>query len=174
MKKKILLLVAVSACMLSLFGFQADNDWQVYSSSDGHFSVAFPGKPEESTQDDKTADGIPFKIHFATYSPTDNEVYMAGWINMDTFYPADKTMKEILEDSRDGATGSMKATSVTTLATELSDKPYIEFTFELDGFVGKDRIYVINKVQYSLITIFAKGSGLNTSADRFIMSFKSL
>ena len=68
----------------------------------------------------------------------------------------------------------MKATNVTTLTTELSDKPYIEFTFELDGFVGKDRIYVINKVQYSLITIFAKGSGLNTSADRFIMSFKSL
>ena len=99
---------------------------------------------------------------------------MAGWIDMNSFYPDGKAIKEMLENSRDGAIASMKATSVTTLATVVSENPYIEFTFETDDLVGKDRIYLINKIQYSLITIFSKGVGVKPSADKFIMSFKIL
>ena len=51
---------------------------------------------------------------------------------------------------------------------------YIEFTFETDDFTGKDRIYLINKFQYSIITIFSKKSGIKPTADKFITSFKSL
>lgn len=174
MKKYLIIPAAVFICLSTLFGFQPDKEWQIYSTIDGHFSIEFPGSPEETTQDDKTETGNPFKIHFATFSPSDNEVYMAGWIDMHSFYPEDKTMNEMLENSRDGATASMKATRVTTLATVLTDNPYIEFTFETPDFVGKDRIYLIDKFQYSIITIFSKELGVKPDADKFIMSFKRL
>ena len=66
----------------------------------------------------------------------------------------------------------MKATKVTTLETKLGDTPYIEFTFSTDEFTGKDRIYVINKYQYSVITIFTLKNGLPPTADKFINTFK--
>jgi hypothetical protein len=162
------LLTTVAALIVS---FRTADAWQKYTSSDGHFSITFPGKPEESAEDDKTSDGQPFKIHYVTLSPTD-EVYMVGWINMVDFYPADKSMKQILEDSRDGATESMKATDVKTLKTNLTGEPYIEFTFKTDKFKGKDRIYVISKFQYSVITIFSEEKGIGTNADKFIGSFR--
>jgi hypothetical protein len=155
-----------------LLGFRAAENWTKYKSAEGRFSIDFPGKPEESTQDDKSDDGTPFKIHFTSYSPNDDEVYMCGWIDMTSFYPKDKELKVMLEDSRDGATGSMKATNVKTLTTYLGDNPYIEFTFEADKLVGKDRIYIINKFQYSVITIFSDKTGIRPGADKFIASFR--
>jgi hypothetical protein len=148
--------------------------WVKYTSTEGHFSMNFPGKPEESSQDDKSDNGTAFKIHFASYSPTQNDVYMAGWIDMTGFYPEDKDMKEMLEASRDGATESMKATDIKTITTSLGKEPYIEFTFKTDDFVGKDRIYIINKFQYSIITIFSKKTGLSPNVDKFITSFKHI
>ncbi len=158
----------------ALFSFTPAGNWQKYSTSEGHFSISFPGKPDESTQDDKSEDGTPFKIHFATYSPSDDEVYMAGWIDMTTFFPKDVTLKQMLENSRDGATSSLKATKVNTLETNLGTNPYIEFTFSTDDFTGKDRIYIINKYQYSIITIFSVKTGVKSDADKFITSFKHL
>lgn len=139
---KTLLIPALFACVLSLSASKPTKDWQLFSSTEGHFSIKFPGKYDESTQDDKSDNGTTFKIHLATFSPTDDEVYMAGWIDMRNFFPKDVEIKQMLENSRDGATNSMKATTVKTLTTELYDKPYIEFTFEADNFVGKDRIYI--------------------------------
>ena len=174
MKKHFLLNLAVIIGLLFIVGFQTDKEWLTYSSTEGHFSIKFPGSPEESTDDQKTEAGNQFKIHYATFSPSDDEVYMAGWIDMTSFYPEEKSIEQMLEDSRDGATGSMKATNVKTLAIVESGNPYIEFTFETDDFTGKDRIYLINKFQYSIITIFSKKSGIKPTADKFITSFKSL
>ncbi len=166
------LFMPLLAVIAVLFSFTPANQWELYTSAEGHFSITFPGKPEESVQDDRTEDNVIFKIHLATVAPSDDEVYMTGWIDMRSFYPKDKAIKQMLEDSRDGATASMRATKVTTLATDLGDKPYIEFTFETEEFTGKDRIYVINKFQYSIITIFSLKKGILPSADKFISSFK--
>ncbi len=166
------LIIPVLLVMAGIFGFRPVGNWQKFTSQDGHYSISFPGKPEESTQDDKSDDGTPFKIHLTNYSPNDDEVYMVGWIDMNAFFPKDLSMKQMLENSRDGATGSMKATKVTTIETNLGAKPYIEFTFAADGFIGKDRIYIINKFQYSIITIFSDKTGISANADKFIQSFK--
>ena len=154
--------------------FKYSDNWVNYKSDAGHYSISFPGTPTESEDKDKTDDGKSFTIHFASYAPNDDEVYMAGWIDMREFYPQDKSMKLILEDSRDGACQSMKTKTVTTLKTNLEGNPFIEFTFSTDDFTGKDRIYVINKYQYSLITIFSLKDGINKKADQFIQSFKHL
>ena len=165
-------LVAVVALLCS---FTPASQWELYTSADGHFSISFPEKPEESAEDNTTEENVIFKIHMATSAPADDEVYIAGWIDMTPFYPKNKTVKQILEDGRDAAAASMRATSVKTLATELSgDKPYIEFVFVTDEVTCKDRIYIINKFQYSLITIFGLKKGIQPSADKFLTSFKPL
>lgn len=174
MKKYFLLPIAAFISLLSIYGFQLAKDWRLYSSAEGHFSIQFPGTPEETSQDNKTDDGAVFTSHLVTFSPSDDEVYMVGWTDMHGIYPEGKTMEEILEGSRDGAMASMNATNVTTLTTVVTNDPYIDFTFEGDGFVGKDRIYVINKMQYSVITMFATQIGLKPDADKFIGSFSSI
>jgi hypothetical protein len=168
--------VSIPAIIVILFlvGFKYSDNWITYKSNAGHYSISFPGDPKESDDKDTTDEGKPFDIHFATYAPNDDEVYMAGWIDMRTFYPENKSMKKLLEDSRDGAAGSMKTTKVTTLKTNLEGNPFIEFSFSTKDFTGKDRIYVINKFQYSIITIFSLKSGIPKTADKFIQSFKHI
>ncbi len=164
------------AVMLSttafLLNFSCPDSWFKYTTTQGHCAISFPGKPEESTDTSRSDNGTPFQIHLATYAPNDNDVYMLGWINMNGFYPEDITMQKILENSRDGATNSLGATDVKTIKTNLGNEPYIEFSFEGKDFVGKDRIYVINKFQYSVITLFAKRTIIPQDADKFITSFK--
>ena len=174
MKKTTYFSFAALLCILAFTGFKPADEWQVYTSREGKFTILFPGKAEESVQNDTTAAGVPFKINFATYSATDNEVYMAGWIDMNNFYPEGKTIQQMLDDSRDGAVESMHAANVVTLETVTIGEPYIEFTFQSDDFVGKDRIYLIHKFQYSIITIFSKSVGIPGNADKFIKSFRSL
>ena len=168
--KKFLLMPALAITTVCS-SFTPASEWEKYTSSEGHFSIAFPGKPEESTQDDETDENTFYKIHLASYAPSENEAYITGWADMTTIFPKNKTVKQFLEDCRDNATRSMRALQVTTTATELGDKPYIEFTFASDEATGKDRIYVINKFQYSIITIFALKTGILPSADKFISSF---
>ena len=166
------LVIPAILVLAGLFSFVPATTWQKYTSTEGRYSISFPGKPEESSDTDKSEDGTPFKIHFATYAPSDSEVFMTGWIDMTKFYPKDGSLKQMLENSRDGATKSMQASKVETTAINLGDKPYIEFTFVSEQFTGKDRIYLINKFQYSIITIFSLSTGIPPVADQFIASFK--
>ena len=169
---KRLTLIFALICSAGLISFATPDSWTTYTSNDGHFHITFPGKPEESAQDDKAEDGTPSTIHFSTYSASDNEVYMAGWIDMTNCFPKDLPMKKMLENRRDGAATSLSAKEVTTITTNVDGDPYIEFTFATDDFVGKDRIYIINKFQYSIITIFSAKTGISASADKFITSFR--
>ena len=168
--KKYLFIPALLLTIVLCGFFQADS-WVKYNSAEGHYSISFPGKPEETTQDDKNEDGTPFKIHSSTYAPNDKEVYMSGWIDMTTYYPKNGDVKQMLENSRDGVTSAMNAIKVTTLETKLGDKPYIEFTFFTNQSAGKGRIYLVNKFQYSIITICPIKTGVTAAAEKFIHSF---
>jgi hypothetical protein len=164
-------IAALAGISVLLCAFAAGK-WMTYTSAQGHYSIIFPGTPTESVEETKTEDGKPIKMHMASYSPNDNEVYMVGWVDMTEFYPKDKSVKQMLEDSRDGAAGEMKATNVVTTITNLTGNPFIEFIFSNADFVGKDRIYLINKNQYSIISIKSGTQGIPPVADRFISSFK--
>ncbi len=165
------LLIPVLAIIMVFSSFIPAGDSEKYTSAEGHFSIVFPGKPEESTQDDETDDNVFYKIHTATYAPSESEAYIIGWADLTKIFPKNKTVKQFLEDCRDNVTRSMRALQVTTTATEIGDKSYIEFTFASDEATGKDRIYLINKFQYSIITIFSLKTGISPSADKFITSF---
>ena len=169
MKKYVLLSVLCGLLFLSAF---AAEKWVTYKSAPGHYSILFPCKPDESADDKKTDDGKPFTMHIATCAQSDDEVYMVGWIDMNSFYPKDKSIKDMLEDSRDGAVGAMSATVDKTIKTNLTGNPYIEFTFSSKDFTGKDRIYIINKFQYSVIALYSTKGGMKPASDKFINSYK--
>ena len=157
-----------------LFGFTSPATWTKYVSKQGHFTIEFPGHPTENNVIDTADKKKPVTIHYVTYFPTDTEGYMADWIDISKKYPKEKTLKQILEESRDGALQSIKATFSATTATYLGKDPYIEFSFTSNEFAGKGRIYVINMFQYSIITLFPITSGISADADKFIKSFKHL
>ena len=169
-----MLLFPVLAIIMVFSRFIPANESEKYTSTEGHFSITFPGKPEESTQDEETEENTFYKIHLTTYGPSESEAYMMAWADLTNFFPKNKTVKQFLEDCRDNATRNMRALQVTTTATELGDKPYIEFTFASDEATGKDRIYLINKFQYTIITIFSLKTGIPPAADKFIGSFTTM
>ena len=168
------LFIPLLAIVAIFSGFRPGKDGVVYNSAEGHFTINFPGAPEESSQDGQTEDGVIFKVNIATYAASESEVYMAGWIDMRTFYPKDPNMKQMLENERDFATAGMNALKVTTLETNLGPNPYIEFTFVTEQVMCKERIYLINKYQYSVLTIFGLKTGILPTADKFIASFKTV
>jgi hypothetical protein len=170
--KKGLLFLAVTAVIV-LGSFRYIPDWVKYTSPEGKYTISFPGKPIESVENDTNTDKTIFQLHMAAYEVSDSEVYMSSYIDAHTFFPADKSLKQILEDSRDGAANSLNATNVVTTATNLGENPFIEFLFTSAEFKGKDRIYVINKFQYSVLMIVSLNKDL-TNADKFITSFKHM
>ena len=157
-----------------LLSFRYAGDWTKYKSVAGHFSIDFPGQPTETAEDDTSDNKIPFVIHFVTYFPNDSEGFMTDWIDLEKIYPEKKTIKQLLEASRDGAIQSVSATYVNTTAIYLGKEPYIEFAFTNKEVAGKGRIYIINRFQYSIITLFSLETGISPDADRFIRSFKHL
>ena len=165
----------LKVCLLILLpvtGFcQQGAAWQKYTSAGGHYSISFPGAPVETVQYDSSS-SVVLGINIATYENGTNAVYMCSYIDMSAIYKGDRDTKELLEASRDGALASMAVTKSATTATNLTGDPYIEFTFSNDQFTGKDRIYFINKYQYSVVTIFDIKEGLGPDADKFIKSFK--
>ncbi|MDB5282409.1 MAG: hypothetical protein JWO06_1484 [Bacteroidota bacterium] len=170
MKKKLSIL---AIALTFAFNTYAQNAWKTFTLPEGHYSVNFPGAPKESVQYDSST-AITFKINLALYEISETEVLMASATDMSLSQANEKSVKQFLEDSRDGATSSMGATKVTTLATMLTGDPYIEFTFSSDDFIGKERVYYIKGFQYSLISLFPLKKGIGPEADKFLKSFKHL
>jgi len=167
------LLLSCIATIILLGSFTSSKDWYKYTSTEGKYSINFPGKPTESVQSDTGENGSVLTIHMATYEVSETQVYLSSFIDMHSYYPESKSLKQILEDSRDGATASMSATNIVTTATNLGKNAYIEFTFNTSELTGKDRIYMIDKFQYSVIVLNSKDKGLG-DADKFITSFTHL
>ena len=168
-----LLFIALIAMLMPSLGFGQGEAWTTYSSTPGHFSVSFPGTPQESVEYDSSGPSI-LAIHLINYEVGERGILMAGWTDFSKTNLGGKTVKAILEDSRYGAMGSMKATNIVTTTTVLTGEAYIEFTFKTEGYVGKERIYYVGNIQYSVITLFTTAADLDAYADRFLHSYRHI
>ncbi len=169
MKRFLLLPIIILTAALVSFSY-ADN-WTIYTSDMGHYAISFPGNPLERSEFDTTEDNVPFAVHFLSYSQADTQVYILGWINVAKFYPVGKNITEILQDYKNEAAQSMNAYEVVVLNTNTGRYPYIEFTFKTNNFIGKDRIYVVNKYKYSVIALGPPATGITPDMDKFVTSF---
>jgi len=163
--RKILLIVLV-ACTPLVAGAQG---WKLYTSKQGRFSIEFPGKPEETVRKDTS--GGP-DVHYVTWFPNDSIGYMVDWTDLSAHYPAGTPLKQLLEQSRDAATHTIRAGNVITTATSLGREPYIEFSYTNAEFTGRGRVYIINRTQYVVLTLFPRSSGISEGAGKFIRSFR--
>lgn len=167
--KKSLLISGIVAVLL-LVSFKPD-DWIKYTSEEGKYSISFPDEPRVTQKNDTADGGVVLKMYQASYAPSDNEVYKVCFIDMHDKYPVNKTLVQILNDSRDRTVKSMHATNVVTDGTSLGHDAFVEFTFQVKHLIGKARIYMIDTCQYSLIKMYARGVGTD-DADKFIGSFR--
>jgi len=170
--KKLLLLPAIMLIVF-LVSFMPPDGWSTFTSGLGHYAISFPGNPSEHSENDTTENNVPFAIHTISYSRADTEIYILGWIDMTRFYPNDKNVLQVLDDARKGAVSSLQGTDVNIIKTNLESNPFIEFTFRSHGYTGKERIFIINKFQYSIITL-GPSTGITPDMDRFISSFQHL
>ncbi len=164
--KKFLLIALVIVVLPVLAGAQG---WRVYTSKQGRFSIEFPGKVDETVRKDTS--GGP-DVHYVTWFPNDSMGYMVDWTDLGAHYPASTPLKQLLEQSRDAATHTIQASNVITTATSLGREPYIEFSYTSAEFTGRGRVYIINKVQYVVLTLFPRSTGVSDGAGRFIRSFR--
>ena len=168
MKRASLLLYVIGA--LFLVSFQTDK-WSPYTSKDGHFKISFPTVDPTISSQKVPVNDVDYTMNLAYVAASDGYTYMIAWTDMSAHFP-DKTAKQFLEDSRDGSVNNIKGTNVVTekLITTGS-QPYIEFTYDADKAKGKTRIYLINKVQYTILVLSESTTDFTNKANKFLHSF---
>ena len=162
------LLLIFGALLLS--GFQTAT-WSTYTSLEGHFSISFPSAEPTITSQKVPVDDIEYLMHMIYAGPDNGFTYMIAWTDKSAHFP-DKTVKQFLEGSRDGSISNIKGTNVVTeKIVTTGSQPYIEYTYNADKLKGKTRIYLINKVQYTILVLSENKTNFTATANKFIRSF---
>jgi hypothetical protein len=145
-----------------------------FASKEGKFSVAFPGKPEEST---KEADSAAGKLTFTNYTYSDGD---SALLVMYCDYPADvrkqKGAEKVLDDARDGGVKSAKGklTDEKKRTIGKDKNPGRELLIQLpDGkLYFRSRIYLVGDRLYQVIVVGPEKYATGKDADAFLDSFK--
>jgi len=157
-------------------------DWYTYSSNEHGFSMKFPGKPVESSNEITTDIG-PLNIKFFTYEPdTANEpniVYMA----LVTIYPESKIssdkkdiIPQIFRNAIDGGVSNVKGILVSEKNISLGGYPGRSFkmTYDDGANVITAKAYLVKNRMYMMQTITTKANEDDASHERFLNSFSLL
>lgn len=150
----------------------ADDGWKPFTSTDGGYTITFPGEPTEQTQSMPMPDGSGnLDIHIAALD-LGSAAYLAGWQVQPK--KASKDVKEVLDGAQSGMLSSFPGAKV------LSQKD-----IKLDGaYPGRDlvvkladpdatqfsRYYLVGDHLYQMAAI-AEGAGDPTKAAKFLDSF---
>jgi hypothetical protein len=146
------------------------SDAKPYISKDGKFSVAFPGKPDATTNTVKTPDGD-MDVHVFRLTGKDKGVYSVVY----TDYPADKVKganpEKLLDQARDGGGDATRAKVKETKPKGL-DYPARDLEVEIAGATSFSRL-VLAKTRLYVVMAAPDGSKASTdAAKKFIESFK--
>ena len=166
---------------------------QLFTSSDGHFSVMMPGTPVQASEQAKLSDNVSIAIHEFTISlNNDNISYLVMYNDYPAGY-AEDTPQNVLARTRDGAVktktlNSDQAIDLTVSAgpdpasaKDASDRggatdgavvPGRAFiSSDTDGYNYSVRQYLRDKRLYQLIVVTNKGFTA-PEAEEFMNSFK--
>jgi hypothetical protein len=154
---------------LALRAQEPSNDqWVVFNSEPGRFSVRLPAKPTDRVQTVPGEHG-PYASHlFAVKSA--KSVFLLAWVDYDpsfNFAPQSE-----LETSRDNFVEGIKATLLTSKNVTFDGYQAIEFTAETNDTLYKSRVYIVGRRPYQLVAGTAKGADDSANVARFFESFK--
>jgi hypothetical protein len=158
----------------------AQSVWQRFTSSEGRFSVLFPGEPEQSQQplNDGTSSESTLYI-FRVERSQELVVYLVAYL--DIALPSEGASANLKETALDsGQQGFLKgsgATLVSASKTSLGGHPGKDFKFQKAGsFVGRARFFLVENRLYQIVAIadVKTERSLEKSIDGFIKSFQPL
>lgn len=114
-----------------------------YAPSDGSYSIKFPGKPTESTQNVQTPIG-PIKVLLASYSANQGK---RAYFSSSTRYkinPKQYNVEKGLDGARDGIVKSANATISNETKIKYKGASGRQFFLTMQQGKAKVRIYVVN------------------------------
>lgn len=171
----LLLCMSVMACKS-----QNNNQWSVFTSGPGAFSVNLPGKPELTQKTEVTPFGKQV-VHFVTWKPSAVSIskfklFQIAYTDCPQSIIADTIMTQVMLDS-----------SIKMSKSEFSDKDFTVSNIELNGYPGRAFIYeakgntvvivkqcITNNRRYELTCITRGNMGTNPEVANFFDSFQAL
>lgn len=161
--------IAVLALILLGLAVAANAQMQTYTSTEGRFSVQFPGTAEAGSQalNLKGGETIP-QYMFSVSADNDSTAYMVLYNDYPPGY-ANGAPQSVLQNVRDGATSDKTLLSDT--AIELQGVPGRAFTAEDSKWSYSIQVYLMGKRLYQLIVVTTKGRSA-PYANQFFDSFR--
>jgi len=145
---------------------------QPYTSTDGRFSVLFPGSPTQNAQPVALSDTESMTLHQFRFDGN-NLSYMVMYNDYPAKYVAGEP-QSILESVRDGSTESLKSTLTSDGPIDLNGVPGRAFQLtDKDGITYVARDFLDGQRLYQVIVTVAAGSSA-TQAEDFLNSFRIL
>jgi hypothetical protein len=163
-----LIFVAVGAITVS-----ADDqpEWKEFAPKEGRFKVLMPGVPKVYDLDTESdfGKGV-LHMHRAQVGKT---MYAANYCD----FPAEikKTpLKQVYDDSRDGAVANLEGKLVSEKDIKLGDYPGREIRIDVpEGkLLFRSRVYLVDQRLYQAVVLGTKEAATSKEADKFLDSFK--
>ena len=173
-----------SAVMLSLFMLAScgggKEQWAVYTSGEGGFSVRMPGKVDKTDKTEVTPFGKQ-KTHFVTWKPSAMAInkfklFQVSYTECPQKFIADTVLLDVMLDS-----------SIRMRYRDFTEKVDVQGErIELNGYPGRAFIYdgkdditivkqcITNGRKYDLTVIVKKDQGTNPEISEFFNSFQVL
>lgn len=174
-----------STILLLCFGLVAcknnnKNEWAIYSSGPGAFSVNMPVKPELTQKTEVTPFGKQV-VHFVTWRPSAVSIskfklFQVSYTDCPPAIVADTIMTQVMLDS-----------SIKMAKQEFSEKDFPVESIDLNGYPGRAFIFeakgntvvivkqcITNNRKYELTCITRGNIGTNPEVASFFDSFQAL
>lgn len=142
--------------------------WAKFTSDEGHFSVAMPGKPENKVETTPSDHG-PYTTHLYILR-NDRNVYLIGYVDYDPSFNFNRQTE--MEMNRDNFIKGIGATLLTTRSLRIDGYSVIEFTAEGPQRVFTSRVYMVGRRPYQIVIGSPKGVDDSVNINRFFNSFK--
>jgi hypothetical protein len=143
--------------------------WQSYSSKDGKFKVALPGKPMEKKQTVKTAKD-PIYVHMVLADGRNDSNFVVSYTDYPEADQKKSVIKKRLDQARDGAVSSSGGAVKEERGITLKTHPGRHIVIEKDGdIIARMRLFVVNRRLYQ---VMALGAAPAKDVELFLSSFE--
>lgn len=146
-------------------------EFKLYRSDEGRFSISLPGKPERMVQKTDTSMGALESVMYQAGS--DKIGFIAGYVDYPPKMFENTDIEKMLDVARDGAIQNIKGKLLNENVLDFHGNPGRELEVELPNKATlKSRIILINNRLYQVMAISNSKKTLNTNCPKFFDSFK--
>lgn len=173
-----LVMAVLALTLISCSG--GKNNWSLYTSGEGGFSVKMPGKPEKSDKVIPTAFGKQ-KVNFITWKPSTLSIdkfklFQVTFTNCPAQYVNDSVLRDYMLDSsiRMRQRDFTEKVDIASEAIELNGYPGRAFIFDGQGTIVNVKQCIVNGRLYDLTVISKSEQGTNAEISEFFNSFQPM